>query len=164
MNLLSLICGAALALAACQTDSARRDDAPAKQPSAGKPQAPVRVDAEVAASSARVTVRFDQAGTGVEVRASGADGLSLEGDGTLARGRSVSAGETSTFPVTFTAGPGQSLLVISVRGTFAAGERVAVRAFPVGKPSAEQMNKSDAGTTQVGDERVKVLPADEVKK
>src|SRR3982751_5692538 len=105
MNLLSLICGAALALAACQTDGARRDDAPAKQPSAG---------------------------------------------------------ETSTFPIAFTPGPGQSLLVISVRGMFAAGERVAVRASPVGKPTAEQMNKVDAGTAQIGDERVKVLPADEV--
>ena len=55
-------------------------------------------------------------------------------------------------------------LVISVRGTFAAGERIAVRAFPVGKPSAEQLNKADAGTTEIGGERVKVLPADEVKK
>lgn len=168
MNLLSLICCAALALAACQTDSAKRDDAATKQPppagSAGKPQAPVQVDAEMGASSARVTVRFDQAGTGVDVRASGADGLSVQGDGALARGRSVAAGETSTFDVSFTPGPGQSMLVISVRGAFAAGERIAVRAFPVGKPSAEQISKSDGGTTQIGNERVKLLPADEVKK
>jgi hypothetical protein len=167
MNLFSLICCAALALAACQTDSAKREDAATKQPPAGpagKPQAPVQVDAEVGASSARVTVRFDQAGTGVDVRASGADGLSVQGDGALARGRSVAAGETSTFDVSFTPGAGQSMLVISVRGAFAAGERIAVRAFPVGKPSAEQMSKSDGGTTQIGNERVKLLPADEVKK
>lgn len=166
MNFVSLICSAALALAlaACHTDSAKRDDAASRQPSAGKPQAPVQVDAEVGASSARVTVRFDQAATGVDVRASGADGLAVQGDGLLARGTSVTAGETSTFDVPFSPGPGQSMLVISVRGTFAAGDRIAVRAFPVGKPSAEQQNKADAGTTQIGNERVKLLPADEVKK
>jgi hypothetical protein len=167
MNHVLLICCAALALASCQTDSAKREDAPAKQPpagSAGKPQAPVQVDAEVGASSARVSVRFDQAGTGVDVIASGADGLSVPGGGALAKGRTVAAGETDSFDVQFTPGPGQSLLVISVRGAFAAGERVAVRAFPVGKPSAEQMNKADAGTTQIGNEPVKLSPADEVKK
>ncbi len=167
MNFVSLICSAALALAACQTDSAKRDDAPAKQPpagSVGKPEAPVQVDAAVGTSSARVTVRFDQAATGLDVRASGADGLAVQGDGVLARGTSVAAGETSTFDVAFAPGPGQSMLVISVRGTFAAGERITVRAFPVGKPSADQANKADAGTTQIGNERVKLLPAEEVKK
>jgi hypothetical protein len=135
MNLVSLICGAALAVAACQTDSAKREDAAVKQPPAGpvgKPQAPVQVDAEVGASSARVTVRFDQAATGVEVRATGADGLSVQG-GALASGMAVAAKETATFDVNFTPGAGQSMLVISVRGAFAAGERITVRAFPVGK-------------------------------
>lgn len=166
MNLLSLIGCAALALAACQTDSAKREDVATKQQpagSAGKPQAPVQVEAEMGASSARVTVRFDQAGTGVDVRASGADGLAVQA-GALATGLAVAAGQTETFDVSFTPGPGQSMLVISVRGAFLAGERIAVRAFPVGKPSAEQLNKADAGTAQIGNERVKLSPADEVKK
>ena len=163
MNHVFLTCCATLALAACQTDNAKREDTAAKQPSPGKVQAPVQVDAEVGTSAARVTVRFDQAGTGVEVRASGVDGLSVQG-GDLATGLVVAAGQTATFDVGLSPGPGQSMLVISVRGAFAAGERVAVRAFPVGKPSAEQMNKSDAGTTQIGNEGVKLSPADEVKK
>lgn len=163
MNHVLLTCCATLALLACQTDNAKREETAAKQPSPGKVQAPVQVDAEVGASSARVTVRFDQAGTGVEVRASGADGLSVQG-GDLATGLVVAAGQTATFDVALTPGAGQSMLVISVRGAFAAGERVAVRAFPVGKPSAEQMSKSDAGSAQIGNERVKLSPADEVKK
>ena len=52
---------------------------------------------------------------------------------------------------------------IHVRGTFTAGERTAVRAFPVGKPSAEQ-RKAQEGTTRVGGQDVKLVPAEEQKK
>jgi hypothetical protein len=167
MNANQIAIAAALLLAACQTDAARREDAgaPAKHATvaiAGKPQAPVQIDADVAASSARVTVRFDQAGTNVEVRANGVDGLSVAGDPVLARGRSVAAGETATFDVPFTAGPGQSMLAVHVRGAFASGERAAVRAFLVGKPSAEQTRKAqESKTTKVGGEDVRLAPAEQ---
>ena len=167
MNRYRIAIAAALLLAACQTDGAKREDAgaPAKQATeaiVGKPQAPVQIDADLAASSARVSVRFDQAGTDVEVLANGVEGLSVRGDPVLARGRTVAAGETATFDVPFTAGAGQSMLAVYVRGAFAAGERVAVRAFPVGKPSAEQTRKAqESKTTKVGGEDVRLAPAEQ---
>ena len=159
---------AALLVATCETGSAQRDPAVSSRPAAdaaivGKPQAPVRIDAEVAASSATVRLQFDAAGTGVEVHANGVDGLTLLSDPMLAHGRSVAAGETATFEVPFRAGPGQSLLAVHVRGSFGAGERTAVRAFPVGKPSAEQMRKAQKETTKIGGEDVRLGPAEEKK-
>jgi len=163
MNVTHVVCAAALALAACKMDGPKGE---AGTPSAGigKPQAPVAIDAEVGASSARLTLRFDQAGTGVVVRAGGVDGLAVAGNSLLVNGRDVADGEVVTLDVPFTPGPGQSLLAIHVRGSFAAGERTAVRAFPVGKPSAEQRRKADEGTTRVGGQDVKVVPAEEKKK
>ena len=169
MNATQIVFAAALLLAACQTDGAKREDAaaPAKQsaqPVVGKPQAPVQIDADVLASSAVVRVRFDQAATGVEVRANGVEGLTLQGDPVLATGRSVAAGETATFDVPFTPGNGQSMLAVHVRGAFASGERTAVRAFLVGKPSAEQMRKAqESNTTKVGGEDVRLQPAEPQK-
>jgi hypothetical protein len=160
MKATHVVCAAALLLLACKMDGPKGEAAP---PGVGKPQAPVAIDAEVGASSARVHVRFVQAGTGVEVRANGVDGLTPVGNTLLVAGRDVAAGEAITVDVPFTPGPGQSLLAIHVRGTFAAGERTAVRAFPVGKPSAEQ-RKAQEGTTRVGGEDVKLVPAEEQKK
>ena len=169
MNATQIVFAAALLLAACQSDGAKRDDAgaPAKQtaqPGVGKPQAPVQIDADVADSSAVVRVRFDQAATGVEVRANGVDGLALQADPVLATGRSVAAGETATFQVPFTPASGQSMLAVHVRGAFASGERTAVRAFLVGKPSAEQTRKAqESNTTKVGGEDVRLQPAEQQK-
>ncbi len=168
MNANQILSAAALLLAACQTDGAKREDAgaPAKQAEQaeqtvqGKPQAPVQIDADVGASSAVVRIRFDQAGTGVEVRANGVNGLALLADPVLAKGRTVAAGETATFEVPFTPGSGQSMLAVHVRGAFAAGERTAVRAFLVGRPSAEQTKKAQEGTTKVGGEDVRLQPAE----
>ena len=170
MNSIHLAIAAALLVAACQTDGAKREESAAPVPSAkaaahpgvGKPQAPAQIDADVGASSARIAVRFDQAGSNVEVRANGVDGLSVTGDPVLARGRSVAAGETATFDVPFTAGAGQSMLAVHVRGVFAAGDRTAVRAFLVGKPSAEQQARKaqESATTKVGGEDVRLGPAD----
>ncbi len=83
-----ILYAAALLLAACQTDNAQGEQAaPATKQTAGtvvgKPQAPVQIDADVGASSARVRVPFDQAGTNVEVRANGVDGLALLTDPVL---------------------------------------------------------------------------------
>ncbi len=128
-----------------------------------KPQAPVQIEADVAASSARVRVRFEQAATNVEVRANGVDGLALAIDPVLVKGRNVAAGETATFDVPFTAGAGQSMLAVHVRGAFAAGERTAVRAFLVGRPSAEQIRKDQKETTRIGGEDVRLLPAETQK-
>ena len=169
MNATQIVFAAALLLAACQTDGAKREDAGAAakqtaQSVVGKPQAPVQIDADVADSMATVRVRFDQAGTGVEVRANGVDGLVLAGEPVLARGRSVAAGETVTFQVLYTPGSGQSMLAVHVRGAFASGERTAVRAFLVGKPSAEQTRKAqESNTTKVGGEDVRLQPAEPQK-
>jgi hypothetical protein len=162
-----ILYAAALLLAACQTNGAQGEQAAAatKQSAGavvGKPQAPVQIDADVGASSARVRVRFDQAATNVEVRANGVDGLALLADPVLAQGRSVSAGETASFDVLFKPGAGQSMLAVHVRGAFAAGERVAVRAFLVGKPDPAQRKDQDR-TTKVGGEDVRLGPAEQAK-
>lgn len=167
---LSLL-AAALALAACQTSSARKEEpaAPAVRAApahdwVGKPQAPVAIEAEAGAGAALVRVRFDQAGTDVEVLARGGEGLVLLGDAVLARGRSVTAGEVATFEVPYAPGPGQSRLSVQVSGAFAAGRRGAVRAFPVGKKSPAQLEKAREGTTQLGGEGVHLVPAEETRK
>ena len=90
------------------------------------------------------------------------DGLALLTDPVLVQGRSVSAGETASFEVPFTSGARQSMLAIHVRGAFAAGERVAVRAFLVGKPDPAQRNDQDR-TTKVGGEDVRLGPAEPAK-
>jgi hypothetical protein len=169
MKTTRVLYAAALLVAACETGNAQRETttsasrAAADGAIAGKPQAPVRIEADVGASSATVRLQFDRAGTNVEVRANGVDGLTLLSDPVLAQGRTVAAGETATFDVPFRAGPGQSLLAVHVRGAFGAGERTAVRAFLVGKPSAEQMRKAQQGTTKIGGDDVRLGPAEEKK-
>lgn len=170
MNPTRLLPAAALALLACQTGAALKDaGAPAATPPAhqevvGKPHAPVVIEAEVTQTAGRVLVRFQQAGTDVTVRVSGDDGLVLLGDPVLASGRSVAAGEQLTWDVPLQPGPGQSVLAVRVSGAFGAGERAAVRAFPVGLKAEGQLRREQEGAAQVGGEAVKLLPAQETKK
>ena len=128
----------------------------------GKPQAPVDIQAEVTGQLAKLRVRFLQAGAHVSVTVSGVDGLGLRGAPALAEGLSVAAGDARTWDVPLAPGPGQGLLAVQVRGTFAAGERTATHAFPVGTPSAEQLRAKDPAT-MVGGERVKLMEAGEKK-
>jgi hypothetical protein len=171
MMVRTLLAFAATALMACQTQSAQRDAAPlAPVPRGpevngiGKPQAPVDIDAALTADAARVTLRFNQAGRGVEARAEGVGGLSVQGNARLVDGRDVQAGDVVTIELPIRPGPGESHLAVHVTGRFAAGERSAVRAFPIGKRSAEQQQKADEGKARIGGEDVRILPAEEEKK
>jgi hypothetical protein len=164
----TLLCAVGLLALGCKTDTVGRED-PAAPPktsngSAGKPQAPVEIEADVGATSASVRVRFAEAGSNVDVRVNGVDGLSLPGGPMLATGRSFAAGETAVYDVPLTPGPGQGMLSVHVSGTFPNGQRTAVRAFLVGKPAAGQPLKADPGTTTVGGEPVKLVPVDAAQK
>lgn len=128
--------------------------APVRAERHGKPEAPARVEVVFEEAVAHVTVRFDGAGEGVDTRAYGVKGLTVKGNGQLTQDATVSAGEAKRFDVAFTPGPGESLLVVAVRGRFAVGERTAVRTFPVGS-QPQQAPK----TTTVGGEKVRVVPA-----
>lgn len=165
MRINPILIAVALAAAACLSDAVKRTEEPLadKQPapSQGKPEAPVTVAATTGASSARVSVRFGQAGSSVEIRARGVDGLKVSGQELLASGKRVAADEELAFDVAYAPGAGQSLLVVEVSGVFAAGERTSVRAFPVGEPSAEQRKRMVPPATTVGGERVKLMNAEE---
>jgi len=128
-------------------------------PAGGKMRAPVTVEANVAEGSAKVTVRFDRAATAVHVAVKGLDGLTVTSDAQPVKAGRVEQGELAAFDVTFTPGPGQSLLSVAVSGNFGGGRRATVVSFPVGEKSAEQ--QKGVGTILVGPdgERVKVLPA-----
>jgi hypothetical protein len=158
-----LVCAVALAFASCRTDTAGKEE-PTPAPSApssaspGKPQAPVAIDAELSAGSVQLRLRFDAAARDVEVRVNGVDGLGLSGTPVLASGRTFASGETATFNVPILPGPGQGMLAVHVSGTFPGGQRIAVRAFAIGTPSADQLRKAQDGTTTIGGEPVKLMP------
>jgi hypothetical protein len=183
LPVVSVFALALAALCACSTSKAGKEEpvtqpqgatsavataegaAPAPAPSPailGKPQAPVDIQASLAQGAATVRLKFHQAGAHVTVRVSGVDGLGLRGAETLATGLAVAAGEEKSFDVALTPGPGQGLLAVQVSGTFAAGERHATRAFPVGTASPEQL-KAKSQTTDVGGERIKLMEAGEKK-
>lgn len=174
MNATHLLSAAALALVACQTGGTRKERAvpvpasvtqlPAHQEVVGKQQAPVTIEAELSQSTGRVLVRFAQAGTNVNVHLSGVEGLTLLGEPALATGRSVAAGEVLAWDVPLQPGPGQSMLVVRVSGSFGARERATVRAFPIGLKAEAQLRRAHEGETHVGGEAVKLLPARETKK
>jgi hypothetical protein len=130
----------------------------------GKPQAPVIIESVVDGAVAHVTVRFPQGGAGVDVQASGAEGLTVKGAETLASNRNVASGEALAFDVPFTPGEGESLLAVRVKGNFGGAHRAAVRAFPVGARSALQKGKDREGTATVGGENVRIVPAVETQR
>jgi len=180
MKAISVAYAAALALSACHSGAGRQEDAGPAGPSPattspasggamvarirGKPEAPVSIHFEPGDATARVSVVFHEAAVRVEVRASGLDGLTLRGEPLLAAERRVTAGEVASFEVPFSAGPGQSMLAIQVRGAFSAGDRTAVRALLVGTPGAGPRKDRPSGTTQVGGQPARLLPAAEEKR
>lgn len=141
------------ALAACTTPTTLSSPAPLK----GKPTAPVAVTAQLSAGSARVHLTFEADAQRVEIAASGADGLTVDGPTVLLEQGSFARGAQATYEVAFTPGPGRSQLVVSVSGLFNGGSRTRVAAFGIGEgplpPSPGTVMTTDDGTT------VKVLPA-----
>ena len=74
----------------------------------------------------------------------------------VARG-TYARGETATFDVAFTPGPGRSYLAVTVSGKFrGAGHRAAVASFAVGEPTVEQ-RKAGGTVLEGGGERIKVV-------
>ncbi len=142
------------------------DGTPAPSPKAasaatrGKPSAPVKVDAQLSAASAKVTVVVRSAARDVDVHVHGVDGLSVTSAETPISSGRFAKGQTATFDVAFTPGPGRSNLVIAVNGTFGAAKRSSDVSFAVGTPTAEQMKSRATVTTDSGGERIKTLPAD----
>ena len=134
-----------------------------KAPSAatrGKPSAPVKVDARLSAGSATVTIVFLSAARDVDVHVHGVDGLSVTSAETPISSNRFAKGQSATFDVAFTPGPGRSNLVIAVNGTFGAAKRSSVVSFAVGTPTAEQTKSKGTVTTDSRGERIKTLPAD----
>lgn len=140
-----------LVFAACTTPVSASSPVPVK----GKPTAPVAVKAELSSRSARVTVTFESDAEGVDVVASGVDGLVVE-QGALVKQGAFKRGETRSFDVSFAPGAGRSQLVVSVAGTFNGGQRARVASFTVGTGPLPE-SPGTVMTTDDG-ERVKVMP------
>ncbi len=126
----------------------------------GKPSAPVHVDARLADGSATVTIVFRSAARDVDVHVHGVDGLSVTSAETPISRDRFAKGQSASFDVAFTPGPGRSNLVVAVNGTFGAAKRSSVVSFAVGTPTAEQLKSRGAVTTDSRGERIKTLPAD----
>jgi len=124
----------------------------------GKPSVPVTVEARLSDGSARVTVRFDAEAKGVRVEVGGVDGLSVASAAVPVDGASFARGESTTFDVAFTPGPGRSYLAVAVTGKFrGAGRRAAVTSFAVGEPTPEQEKAGGTVLEAPGGERIKVV-------
>jgi len=148
---MKLIVSSVFMFAACTTPVSASSPVPLK----GKPTAPVAVKAELAARSARVTLSFESDAQGVDVVASGVDGLVVE-QGALVQKGAFKRGDTRVFDVAFAPGAGRSQLVVSVSGTFNGGHRARVAAFTVGTGPLPE-SPGTVMTTDDG-ERVKVMP------
>lgn len=98
----------------------------------GKPQAPVKIQATVGASSTSVKLTFDRAADLVNVEAWGVNGLTVYGSKNLATNGSYSAGQTVVFKVDHSASPGHHDLVISVRGQFDGSPASKISSFTIG--------------------------------
>jgi len=130
-------------------------------PARGKRTAPVAIDAKLSADRARVTLRFEAAGSDVTIGLKGLDGLTLgPGERPEAPGpRSFSAGEAVTVEVPFTSARGT--LAVSVVGTFSGGRQHRAVSFSVGgaeaAPSAVAPSVAEPVTTDR--EQLMVLPS-----
>jgi hypothetical protein len=126
---------------------------------AGKPEAPVAVEAELTASSARLTLKSETDGKDVTAVVSGVDGLTVSSEPTLLSSASLSRGEARTFEVAFRPGPGQSLLVVSVQGTFGGARRGRVLSFAVGTPTEAQRRGAGTVITTDDGQRLNLMPS-----
>lgn len=131
---------------------------PSAAPILGKPRAPVSVDAQLSAGSGRVTVRFDADATDVRIDVHGAAGLAVTSGATPVAHGSFARGESTSFEVGFTPGPGRSYLAVGVAGKFhGAGKRAAVASFAVGDPTPEQLDEGGTVVEGPDGERLKVV-------
>lgn len=152
------IVAACLALAACTHNATPAPTTKVSEPlpAEGKPMAPVDVTAELSSGTARVSVRFVAAASDVTVGVSGADGLKVTSAAAPLTEASAKQNETRTFDVAFTPGPGRSMLVVNVTGTFNGARSTRVVSFDVGTPTADQLT-SPGTTIESGGERIKVM-------
>jgi len=152
---------ALLGLGACSS-AAPAPTKPAAAPVvSGKATAPVTVNAELAETAGRVTLRFDSPASDVQVTVHGVDGLTVTSAPTPVQGGSFEQGATTAFDVAFTPGAGRSHLVVSVAGSFQGSPRTRVASFSVGKPTAEQRANGAQKMTDSNGERVKLMPVGE---
>ncbi len=130
----------------------------AAPPGLGKPSAPVSVDAQVAAGSARVTVRFEADAKDVRIDVHGAGGLAVTSVATPVEHAAFARGGSTTFDVAFTPGPGRSYLAVAVGGKFhGAGKRFRIASFAVGEPTRDQLESGGTVVEGSDGERLKVV-------
>lgn len=152
---------ALLGLGACSS-AAPAPTKPAAAPAvAGKPSAPVTVDAQLEEKAGRVTVRFDAPASDVRVSVHGVDGMLVTSAPTPVEGGSFEQGASTAFDVAFTPGEGRSHLVVSVAGSFQGSPRMRIASFSVGKPTAQQRDSGARKMTDSNGERVKLMPVGE---
>ncbi|MCA9577485.1 MAG: hypothetical protein KC668_18745 [Myxococcales bacterium] len=153
LALLGLPGALALATSACSSPHAASSTPAPEQDVHAKPGAAVTVDAALAASSARVHLRFDADAQDVTVHVGGVDGLVVTRGGVLDVG-DVARGDVRTLDVAFTPGDERSHLVVAVSGTYATGALSRVSSFAVG----ETREKSTQLIRGDGRERVHLIP------
>lgn len=149
---------ALLPLVACAPSATASPAKSSPSTGSGKPTAPVSVDAQLGAQTARVTIRFDAPASAVQVNVHGVDGLVVTSEQTPVNGGSFEQGSTATFDVAFTPGPGRSHLVVAVTGAFRGAQQSRVSSFAVGTPTDAQRNASSAEKTDSNGERIKIMP------
>ena len=156
---------ALLALTACSSAAKSTPPSAHSAPTSGqavhgKMEAPVTVDAQFEASSARVTVRFDAPATGVRVSVHGVDGLTVTSQPTLADGVNFPQATTASYDVAFTRGAGRSHLVVSVSGEFKGAQRTRIASFAIGTPTDAQRSSNATKAEGANGERIKIIPVD----
>jgi hypothetical protein len=125
-------------------------------PAAGKLVAPVQVDAEIGESRARVAVLFSAPGRNTQVDVWGVDGLQVKEVVPRLVELDVKAGESRTLDVVFSRGPGRSLLVVGVSGSFGETQTSRVVSFDVGTPTEAQL-RGPGSTLTSGADRLHVM-------
>jgi hypothetical protein len=125
----------------------------------GKAQTPVTVAAQIDGTSAQVQVTFESAASAVKIAIWGLDGLTVTGVQPAPMVTSqIGRGETLVYAVSFTPGPGRSLLVVSAEGKFPNGRRSTAQSFAIGTPTAEQQKGSGKIVTDSQGRRIRLMP------
>jgi hypothetical protein len=130
--------------------------------SSGKPRAPVRVEAALAAGKADLTLTFGAAASNVTVEVRGTNGLEVTGGEQPIENGEFASGDAAHANVTFTSPEGRARLVVTVSGDFNGVRQATVASFAVGKPSAEQQKERERGVVDDGKGgKIKLSPAQE---
>ena len=121
-----------------------------------KPGAPTKLESQVGANSAKLSLHFDSPGEEVWVTATGISGVTVTSSHEVLSGVSVKRGEDKAFEVAFTKGAGRGHLVISVRGKFGGMTMARVHSVVIGEGPLPD-DGSKVLITNDGD-AVKVMP------